>query len=937
MNQLRRKFANLWNPAQQEDEGPAQPHGPNGNNLSRRSSSSSSSSMGVPAALELDAAGRSSPRRDGQDEKKADNDGADEHTSPPRLLSLSNPWGTSDPNPPPGWASSSSHPASQRRSHGRLLHVRHHSGSDRCENGTGVGDDRPSTHTDLGSPAAALGAAAVLGAAADGGGRRRRTREEEEEGAYRTGTYLGNTKRHRAEENEEQQELLAANEGEEGLDRRRQASSPFLRRTCPADSTFVSPAAAKRSVSYCASATGVPTNAVAADEEELELEHRRSSTPSRLIFRAGFFKALLGTKAVAKRARSATKLKRKTRELQAEIIRQAFHSAHPPHEGGSDDGGEEERKEEGVPRRIKGATGELSAREEEGVEMWRRVNVAEEEHGKAAEEKAMARMRRLKNLRAEALMAFGQAQEALADLVATANTAFDAAEGPDMAKLRSLFAGGADSPSSRFKARWNQPLLDDEEVRSLQKKYSALEAFLKQVKEANDAGNSAGLEALLSSDTTESVKNQPEVVSASETLKAARNKDTEDARAKAVEAAAAAAEAAKAQQEKDQAAAALAASQAQADAADQAKAAAESKAVAAALKKAQNEEQEIAQAAQAAAAGALVAEKARFAEKASELKAIVQGRRAAVDEILASTDPGVKKIRMAFKKSYQGCLNKLSATPSTVRQVARDIQVKAEAPLADARRAGWEANAKEFLFFNLADKTAQVLSHILVAHRGLIKGPIVSFRFRWFKLVDYSERDHFSGDSYRMAFPLACVAVDLMEEHEGLSELFLGTLYLRCPSAVPALSFDTAGFSDDEVMSLLGQTGGEDLPTFLNRTKGLVVLMAAVMQGWCWLARFVNGMAGYVKKGNPPPVPAGPVLEWFLKVAGFELQRHYGRAFDKVVQAIKTEILPILLPKSVVPHLLDVVMEDYEGRGRRFLPPAGRDKEFRNFRVWGDT
>ncbi|CAN0051945.1 unnamed protein product [Ectocarpus sp. 4 AP-2014] len=463
MNQLRRKFANLWNPAHQEDEGPEQQHGPNGNNLSRRASSGSSSSLGVPAALELDAAGRDSPRRDGQDEKKADNDGADEHTSPPRLLSLSHPWGTSDPNPPPGWASSSSRPASQRRSHGKLLHVRHHSGSDRYENGTAVGDGRPSTHTDLGSPAAALGAAAGLraaaglgavaglGAAADGVGRRRRTREEEEECAYHTGTYLGNTKRHRAEEKGEQQEQLAANGGEEGLDRRRQASSRFLRRTCPADSTFVSPA--KRSVSYCASAAGVPANAVAADEEELELEYRRSSTPSRLIFRSGFFKALLGTRAAAKRARSTTKLKRKTRELQAAIIRQAFHSAHPPHEGRSENGGEEERKEESVPRRMKGATGELSAWEEESLEMWRRVNVAEEEHGKAAEEKAMARMRRLKNLRAEALMAFGQAQEALADLVATANIAFDAAEGPDMAKLRSLFAGGADSPSSRFKAR----------------------------------------------------------------------------------------------------------------------------------------------------------------------------------------------------------------------------------------------------------------------------------------------------------------------------------------------------------------------------------------------------------------------------------------------------------------------------------------------------
>lgn len=45
------------------------------------------------------------------------------------------------------------------------------------------------------------------------------------------------------------------------------------------------------------------------------------------------------------------------------------------------------------------------------------------------------------------------------------------------------------------------------------------------------------------------------------------------------------------------------------------------------------------------------------------------------------------------------------------------------------------------------------------------------------QLVDYSERDHFSGDSYRMAFPLASVAVDLMARHAGLSDLFLGTLY----------------------------------------------------------------------------------------------------------------------------------------------------------------
>lgn len=52
----------------------------------------------------------------------------------------------------------------------------------------------------------------------------------------------------------------------------------------------------------------------------------------------------------------------------------------------------------------------------------------------------------------------------------------------------------------------------------------------------------------------------------------------------------------------------------------------------------------------------------------------------------------------------------------------------------------------------------------------------------------------------------------------------------RCPSAIPALSFDTAGLSDGEMMARLGQLPDEDIPTFLGRTKGLVVLMATAMQ-----------------------------------------------------------------------------------------------------------
>lgn len=49
-------------------------------------------------------------------------------------------------------------------------------------------------------------------------------------------------------------------------------------------------------------------------------------------------------------------------------------------------------------------------------------------------------------------MAFGQAQEAHAELVATANAALGGAEGVDMTTLRGLFSEGVNSPSSRFKA-----------------------------------------------------------------------------------------------------------------------------------------------------------------------------------------------------------------------------------------------------------------------------------------------------------------------------------------------------------------------------------------------------------------------------------------------------------------------------------------------------
>lgn len=389
MNQLRRRFASLWKREEGGDDAGArqQPNEVlnNGQNPSRRTSSSSTSSAGVPAALEIDAVGATSPRRESrgqQHSQRIDHERKEENAeepspprSPPRLLSLSHPWGTSDPRPPPGWTSSCS---SQRP---------HASNSNRPRRRGGAADGHLSFHVDLGAPSAAAGSPPSSSPppadqAAERIDRRRRRRgreDEKDEGeacayrstSYRSTSYRGNAaaaKRHRAEEQVEERLTNGTGGGEPGDEeeelnqqqRWRQQQASRRQRTCPANSTFVSPAA-KRPPSYCTSTVGATAVALAADEDQEELEHRRSSTPSRLIFRAGFFKALRGSRAAAKRARSATKLKRKTRELQAAIVRQAFHSAHPPQEDGGGGGEEEQQQQkEGMPCRAGGVRGVLS-------------------------------------------------------------------------------------------------------------------------------------------------------------------------------------------------------------------------------------------------------------------------------------------------------------------------------------------------------------------------------------------------------------------------------------------------------------------------------------------------------------------------------------------------------------------------------------------------
>lgn len=72
----------------------------------------------------------------------------------------------------------------------------------------------------------------------------------------------------------------------------------------------------------------------------------------------------------------------------------------------------------------------------------------------------------------------------------------------------------------------------------------------------------------------------------------------------------------------------------------------------------------------------------------------------------------------------------------------------------------------------------------------------------------------------------------------------------RCPSAIPSLSFDTTGKSDAEVMRAFGMLEGETLSLFIGRTKGLIVMMAAIMQVRCGVGNRGRGLTGYTDVGR---------------------------------------------------------------------------------------
>lgn len=180
------------------------------------------------------------------------------------------------------------------------------------------------------------------------------------------------------------------------------------------------------------------------------------------------------------------------------------------------------------------------------------------------------------------------------------------------------------------------------------------------------------------------------------------------------------------------------------------------------------------------------------------------------------------------------------------------------------------------------------------------------------KIVLQGEEQILSNEE--TAYPVAAVAVGLWCRYPDLGDLLLGHFYMRCPALVPVFFSRSMASSESEYLRLCGyKCDGSNMETesqFLRRVTGLMRLYAALLQtplppwhkpldsdmsrqppgskrGWQWLAMCLN-------TPTEDPNFAATLICTFLEVAGWTLQRDYGRQFRKMLHVLCKDYFPRL-------------------------------------------
>jgi len=244
----------------------------------------------------------------------------------------------------------------------------------------------------------------------------------------------------------------------------------------------------------------------------------------------------------------------------------------------------------------------------------------------------------------------------------------------------------------------------------------------------------------------------------------------------------------------------------------------------------------------------------------------------------------VGKRRLQFKKVVNGRINTLSHEVNKILDVGRVVVQAIEAASredAAATSGGGEGvmtMGKKYLLDLLASNL------IVRVQAGTFNGV--------------------RGDG----FPLAGMIAYVSTQCDEIGPLLEAHLYSHCPTAIPSLSLTSPDGGEDDLMESLGMIRDkngefESFDKFLNRTEGLISIMADIMSStpsdhtllgghegaMTWLERFLDLLPG--APTAPLPLLTAPVLVAFLTGAGHMLANKFPAKMKPAFDMIQTDIL----------------------------------------------
>eukprot|EP00986_Skeletonema_menzelii_P018145 scaffold25709_cov137-Skeletonema_menzelii.AAC.2 len=281
----------------------------------------------------------------------------------------------------------------------------------------------------------------------------------------------------------------------------------------------------------------------------------------------------------------------------------------------------------------------------------------------------------------------------------------------------------------------------------------------------------------------------------------------------------------------------------------------------------------------------------------------------------------VSKRRLQFKKVVNGRINTLSHEVNKILDVGRVVVEAIEGASRDdeAAAAGGGGGGEGVMTMGKKYLLDLLASNLIVrVQAGTFNGV--------------------RGDG----FPLAGMIAFVSTKCEEIGPLLEAHLYSHCPTAIPSLSLASPDGGEDELMESLGmirdkQGEFESFDKFLNRTEGLISIMADIMSStpsdhtllgghegaMIWLERFLDLLPE--APTAPLPLLTAPVLVSFLTGAGHMLANKFPAKMKPAFDMIQNDILKRLDESAVgVPSAtrLRKVMDAGFDKLKNELPPG---------------